>query len=228
MRIKDLPTLDRPRERVKVVGIENISNEELLAIILKTGTKNYSVKEMASQILTQLKEFQDLEHPSLELLKNIKGIGEVKRIELLASIELGRRLFLKKERMFQESLNNSQMIYQNSKYLFAGKKQEYFYCLYLDNKNKIIERKLLFMGTINRSIVHPREIFKEAYLASASKFVCLHNHPSGDIMPSMEDVYLTKNLIKIGQMQGILLMDHLIIGRDNYYSFYDENRDLFI
>ena len=146
----------------------------------------------------------------------------------MASIELGKRIFLEKNNEIDIIYNSPDIIYENNKYLFQGKKQEYFYCLYLDNKNKLIERKLLFMGTINRSIVHPREIFKEAYLTSASNIICMHNHPSGDIRPSMEDDYLTKSLIKIGKIQGINITDHIIIGNDSYYSYYDNQKDLFI
>ena len=120
-------------------------------------------------------------------------------------------------------LKNAKDIYDEMKYLFYGKKQEYFYCLYFNNKLELIERKLLFMGTINRSIVHPREIFKHAYLNSASSIVCIHNHPSNDIKPSKEDIYLTRQLIEIGKMNGILIADHIIVGDDNYYSFFEES-----
>ena len=228
MKIKDLPLLERPRERAKMVGVENISNEELLAILIKNGTRDYSVKEIACDILKRIEKIENLENMHLGILKDIKGLGDTKKIELLAAIELGRRIYLQKSFGVKEVFDNPLIIYQNNKYLFVGKKQEYFYSLYLDSKNKLIERKLLFMGTLNRSIVHPREIFKEAYLVSASKIICLHNHPSGDISPSDEDIFLTKNLVKIGKIQGINLVDHLIISDVGYYSFYDNNRDLFL
>ena len=228
MKIKDLPIEERPRERVKKVGIQNISNEELLAIIIKTGTKDKSVKEIACEVLKKIKSVNNLSNITINTFSDIKGLGDVKTIEIMASIELGKRIFLEKNNEIDITYNSPDIIYENNKYLFQGKKQEYFYCLYLDNKNKLIERKLLFMGTINRSIVHPREIFKEAYLTSASNIICMHNHPSGDIRPSMEDDYLTKSLIKIGKIQGINITDHIIIGNDSYYSYYDNQRDLFI
>jgi DNA repair protein RadC len=106
--------------------------------------------------------------------------------------------------------------------LFLGVKQELFYCLYLNNKNYVIERKLLFMGTINRSVVHPREIFKNAYLCSASGIICIHNHPSGDVTPSLEDKRLTKALVDISRIQNIPILDHVIIGEDNYFSFMEK------
>lgn len=228
MKIKDLPITDRPRERLIEKGVENLSNEELLAILIKTGIKNKSVKDIACEVLTKIKSLDALENINYHTFSDIKGLGNIKTIEIIAAIELGKRVFLEKNNNSNIILNYPEIIYQNNRYLFKGKKQEYFYCLYLDNKNRLIERKLLFMGTINRSIVHPREIFKEAYLTSASKIVCIHNHPSGDITPSMEDVRLTKNLIEIGKIQGINIIDHMIIGNNNYYSFYDNKKDLFI
>jgi DNA repair protein RadC len=226
MRIKDLPVNERPRERLINCGIENLSNEELLAIIIKTGTRNKSVKEIASELLCRIDSLNNLEMININTFTNINGLGKVKTMELMAVIELGKRIFLKKENK-KINYNNPGDIYLENKYLFSGKKQEYFYCLYLDNRNNLIERKLLFMGTINRSIVHPREIFKGAYLSSASKIICLHNHPSDDINPSMEDIRLTKSLIEIGKLQGITLADHIIFGDNNYYSFYKEREDMF-
>ncbi len=224
MKIEELPKQERPRERLLKHGKECLSNEELLAIILKNGTRGKSVKEVAAEILTQIQSIQDLEDMTIESLQNIRGIGKVKAIELIASIELGRRIFLEKEEKKVKKMMSAEQIYQDMKYLFYRKKQEYFYCLYFNNKQELIERKLLFMGTINRSIVHPREIFKEAFLHSASSIVCVHNHPSNDINPSREDIYLTEKLVEIGKISGIFVSDHIIVGDDDYYSFYEHNR----
>ena len=228
IKIKDIPKIDRPRERLLMFGKENLSNEELLAIIIKTGTKGISVKDIASEILKTIHNINNLDNININSFSKIKGLGKVKTIEIMASIELGKRIFLAKEETNKIQYDNPKTIYLYNKYLFSNKKQEYFYCLYLDNKNRLIERKLLFMGTINRSIVHPREIFKGAYLTSASGIICMHNHPSGDIKPSNEDIYLTKALINIGKIQGINIVDHVIIGDNSYYSFYDNKKDLFI
>ena len=122
-----------------------------------------------------------------------------------------------------KSYQNPETILEDNRYLFLGLKQEYFYVLYLDSKKKLIERKLLFMGTVDRSIVHPREVFKNAYLCSASSFICIHNHPSGDVMPSKADIEITKTLVEIGRIQGIDLIDHLILSDNNYFSFYENN-----
>ena len=226
MKIKDIVESERPRERFIRVGKEHVSNEELLAILIKTGTKGSSVKDIANEILKRIEGINNLESINLRTFMDIKGLGKVKIIELMAAIELGKRIFLEKDVKPNEKYLSPNVIYESNRYLFVNKQQEYFYCLYLDNKNKLIERKLLFMGTINRSVVHPREIFKEAYLLSASKFVCMHNHPSGDLKPSKEDIEFTKNIIAIGRMQGIPLMDHLIMTDNGYYSFYD-NMDIF-
>ena len=222
-KIKSIPIKLRPRERLKEVGVENLTDQELLAIILKTGTKDKNVLDLSLDILNKYNLF-DLDNISWTNLKTIKGIGEVKAIELLASIELGKRIVLKPK---QDSikLTSSKEIYEAVKYLFHNKKQEYFYCLYFDNNNILISKKLLFVGTINKSITHPREVFKEAYLVSASYIICLHNHPSGNITPSKEDIKFTNSLISLGKIQGIPIIDHLIIGKNKYYSFYD-NGDL--
>ena len=228
MKIKDLPLIERPREKLLMNGVDSLSDTELLSIILKTGTKDYSVKDIACEVLKKINNLSQLQDFNIYTLDNIKGLGKVKKMEIMAAIELGKRVFLQKNDLNNLIYNSAEKIYLDNRYLFFNKKQEYFYCLYLDNKKRLIERKLLFMGTINRSIVHPREIFKEAYLTSASGIVCMHNHPSGDINPSIEDVHLTQSLIEIGKLQGINVIDHLIIGKDNYYSFYDKNKDLFI
>ena len=144
-------------------------------------------------------------------------------MELLVLSELSKRI---NKKVITEKIkyNNPKTIYEYNKDLFYNLKQEYFYCLYLNSKKELIERKLLFMGTLNKSVVHPREVFKEAYRLSASSIVCLHNHPSGDYTPSMEDCILTDSLERIGKINGIPLVDHLIITDDGYYSFYENNR----
>ena len=223
MKLEELPKEERPRERLLNYGSESLSNQELLAILIKNGTKKKSCKDLSLEVLKKINNISDLKDITVEQLTEIKGIGKVKAIEILASIELGKRIFLSKNDKNKLKLKNAKDIYDEMKYLFYGKKQEYFYCLYFNNKLELIERKLLFMVTINRSIVHPREIFKHAYLNSASSIICIHNHPSNDIKPSHEDIYLTKNLIEIGKINGILVTDHIIVGDDNYYSFYEES-----
>ena len=221
-KIKDLPTSERPRERLKEVGVSNLSDKELLSIILKTGTKDKNVELVALDILNNYK-LDDFKNITITDLIKIKGVGEVKAIELIASIELGKRIFLKEGKKL-EKLDSPEIIWEYSKYLFTGLKQEHFYAFYFNNRNELITNKLLFIGTINQATIHPREIFKEAYKVSAYSIVVLHNHPSGYTTPSKEDIILTEELIKIGKIQGIPILDHIIVGDNNYFSFY-ENKD---
>ena len=222
--IKELPNYERPRERLKELGPSNLSDKEILSIILKNGTKNKNVNDLSLELLKQY-ELKDLSNVSINDLTKIKGIGEVKALELIASIELGKRIFLREKNKL-EKLENPKAIWESSKYLFNGLKQEYFYCYYFNNKQELISKKLLFMGTINSATTHTREVFKEAYNLSASTIVCLHNHPSNDVTPSKADILFTERLIKTGNIQGIPVVDHIIVGEDSYYSFYEHNNIL--
>lgn len=222
-KVKDIVESERPRERLLNSGAENLTNEDLLAIILKTGTKSKNVKDLALDVINYYDGFYNLKNISVEQLKKIKGIGEVKAIELVAALEFGKRIVLKDNIHNKKRLVNAKDIWDYTRYLFKDKKQEYFYALYFNNKQELISSKLLFVGTINRSVVHPREVFKEAYLLSASSIICMHNHPSGDINPSIEDINFTKSLYEIGKIQGIPVVDHIIVSDNSYYSFYEGN-----
>ncbi len=220
--IKEIPTSERPRERLKLVGAKNLTDKELLAILLKTGTKEKSVNDLAIDILKNY-NLNDLKDLTINSLKNIKGIGEVKTIELLAAIELGKRIYLNKNISY-EKLDTPAKIWKKTRYLFYDLKQEYFYCLYFNNKQQLIGEKLLFQGTLNKSVTHPREVFKEAYLLSASSIICLHNHPSNDPTPSKEDISFTKTLVELGKLQGIPILDHIIVGNNTFFSFYEHSK----
>ncbi len=222
-KISEIPASERPRERLINVGVINLSDKELLAILLKTGTKDKDVNTLAMELLNRYENLTKMSNATIQSLLEIKGIGKVKAMELLVAVELGKRIWFHKDSLVGKKMTTAKEIWHNNLYLFVNKNQEYFYCLYFDNKQKLIERKLLFMGTINRSVVHPREIFKEAYLLSASSIVCMHNHPSGDINPSHEDMLFTKNITEIGKMQGIPVIDHIIVTEQGYYSFYERH-----
>lgn len=219
-KIKEIPLNERPRERLKQQGAAYLSDAELLAIILKNGTKSKNVKEISIDLLKEY-EISDFKDISLNKLVMVKGIGEVKAIELLAAIELGRRIFRPISKSLIQ-LENPKKIFLAVKNLFQEATQEHFYALYFNTKRQLISNKLLFIGTINESVVHPREIFKEAYRLSAAYIICLHNHPSNDTTPSHADIEFTEQIIKTGQIQGIPVVDHLIIGQDNFYSFYEQ------
>ena len=221
-KIKDLPVLDRPVERLLNCGVETLSNEELLAIILKSGTREKSVKDISLEILKNY-NIHDLLNINLESITNIKGIGKIKAATLLAAVELGKRMNKKIDTLNDIRITDSQKVFIYFNDLFKDKTQEYFYCLYLDNNKKVVKNKMLFKGTLNYSTVHPREIFKEAYLSGATSLICIHNHPTGNIKPSKNDIELTNNLIKTGMLLGIKIDDHIIIGKDNYFSFFENN-----
>lgn len=222
-KIKELPLNDRPVERLINNGSESLSNQELLAIILKTGTKDLSSKELALEILKK-RDIKSLVNIRLEELLSIKGIGIKKAAILLATIELSNRMTEKVDTL-KTKMNKPSLLFEYYKDRLKNKNQEYFYAVYLDLKGKIIKDKLLFIGTINYSIVTPREIFKEAYLVEASSIVIIHNHPSGDVIPSINDLETTHKLIEVGNILGIKVVDHIIIGKEKYYSL-SENGDI--
>ena len=232
MLIKDLPIEELlPKqftgiitsiERIVKYGPSKLSNEELLSIILRCGTKNKSVNELSIDIIKEFGNIYNLKNSTINRLNKINGMGLSKSTIILALVELGRRMYLED--------NNKKLIFKNpkdifihTKYLFNNKKQELFYCLYLNNKQELIGEELLFIGTVNKSITHPREVFKEAYLYSASSIICLHNHPSGDVTPSKDDIVFTEALKEIGIIQKIPILDHIIVSNNNYYSFHDNN-----
>ena len=221
--IKELPDSEKPREKLKRYGVSNISNEELIAIIIRTGTKDTSVKELAIKVSSAIKDITNYNLWSISNLTKIKGMGEVKAITLLAAIELGRRT-ISYQRKDKVPVNNAKIIYELFKYELQSLEQENLITVFLDTKKRIITTKTIFVGTINKIIVHPREIFFEAIKNCAASIILVHNHPSGDPTPSMEDKNFTNTIIKSSEIIGIPLIDHIIIGHNKYYSFYDNER----
>ena len=225
VKIKDIPIIDRPMERLIYNGVESLSNEELIAIILKTGTRGNSSKDLSGLILSKVENIKKLNDINYEFLNNIKGIGMSKACNLLASIELGKRINREIDTIKNIKFTSADIVYKYYKDKIGNKKQEYFYAVYLDNSKKILGDKLLFIGTVNYSLVHPREVFKEAYLLGATAIICIHNHPGGNSLPSKQDYDVTNNLISASQILGIKFLDHIIVCKNNYYSFL-ENGDI--
>ena len=219
--IKDIPNNERPRERLIKYGVESLSNEELLSIIISSGTKDKSCKEISLEILKYFEDVSNMKNANISNLSSINGIGLSKACNILASIELGKRVYFKRGDT-SIKCNNSLKIYEYIKDEFIDKKQEYFYALYFDNKQRLIDKRLLFIGTINKSLVHPREVFKNAYLYNTSSIAIVHNHPSGDVNPSKEDIEITEALYELGRLNKIPLVDHIIVGNNSYYSFNDK------
>ena len=222
--IKELPLDERPRERFKKYGVEALSNEELISILLRTGTNNKSVREVSTDILREIK-LHDLASLNYNTLKEIKGVGEVKAITLLSAIEFGKRVLSRKDLVNQ--ILSSKDAYYLVKDELENELQEKFLAIYLDTKKYVIFKKIIFIGTVNNSQVSLRDVFREGVKCNASAMIIVHNHPAGSISPSFDDVLLTNEFIKIGRLMGINVIDHLIIGKNNYYSFRESDGDLF-
>lgn len=219
--VRDIPLEERPRERMLHYGSQHLSNVELLAILLRTGSANESVVVLAQRIMSQLETIQNLYDVTIEELTNIKGIGPAKAIQIKAAIELGIRIakHAPMERKTIHSPNDvANFVMEDMKYL----KQEHFVVLLLDTKNHVMAKETISIGTLNSSLVHPREVFKPAIKKSVSAIILIHNHPSGDPTPSREDIEVTKRLIKAGEILGIDVLDHLVIGENRYFSLKDK------
>ncbi|MDA3129270.1 DNA repair protein RadC [Aliibacillus thermotolerans] len=215
--LKDFPVSERPREKMIREGPQQLSNQELLAILLRTGTKDESVLEIAQRVLLHFDGLRLLKEATIEELLTLKGIGQAKASELQAALELGRRIytFRERERYAIRSPEDVAAFVMEEMRFYT---QEHFVVLCLNVKNEVIHRQTLFIGSLNSSIVHPRELFKEALRRSAASVICLHNHPSGDPSPSPEDIEVTKRLSECGRILGIEVLDHVIIGDHKFLS----------
>lgn len=223
--IRDLPDEEKPRERFIQYGVEALSNEELLSILLRTGTKNKSVKEVSTELLKEV-SFCDLGNINYKALGKIKGIGDVKAITILTAIELGKRV--SNYSGIKVKLKDCKELYEYVKLDLNNQLQERFMVIYLDNKSCVLMKKILFMGTVNYSLVVARDIFREGVKCNATSMILVHNHPSGNSHPSPEDIYLTEKIIYLGKMMEIQVVEHMIIGNNNYYSLRTERGDLFV
>jgi DNA repair protein RadC len=215
--IRDFPQDERPRERFIQNGPESLSNHELIAILLRTGTKDESVLQLSNRLLTSFEGLRLLKAATLEEMTEIKGIGQAKAIQVLAAVEIGRRianLNYTDRYVIRSPEDGANYVMNDMRFL----SQEHFVCLYLNTKNQVLHKQTIFIGSLNASIVHPREVFREALKRSAASIICLHNHPSGDPAPSREDIEVTKRLVECGKMIGIDVLDHLIIGENKFVS----------
>lgn len=221
MMIRDVHIADRPRERLIREGAGNLSNQELLAILLRTGSRSESVLVLANRVLSTIDRLPDLKELTVDEMTKIKGIGEAKAVQLLAAAELGKRLYrtAPHERYKIRSPEDA------ANYLMtdmSSLNQEHFVVLFLNVKNEVLHKQTIFIGSLNSSIVHPREVFREAFKRSAASMIISHNHPSGDTTPSREDIEVTKRLMEAGQIMGVDVLDHIIIGDQKFISLKDK------
>ncbi|MBP2633262.1 MAG: repair protein RadC [Firmicutes bacterium] len=217
--IKDLPNDERPREKLLTRGVQSLSNAELLAILLRTGTKEDSVMRVAEKLLCeyQANGLASIANLSPRDFSKIKGIGMVKAITVIAAMELGKRL--------ATNPTNERYVIRSPKdvadYMMARlryENKEYFISILLNTKNQVLASPTISIGSLNASIVHPREIFREAIQYAAASIILIHNHPSGDPNPSKEDLFVTEKLTKAGNLMDIAVLDHVIIGDNKYIS----------
>lgn len=213
-----------PRERLVKEGVEALSNQELLAILLRTGTRQANVFEIAQKVLDSLNSLTDLKKMTLQELQSLSGIGRIKAIELQAVIELGHRIH-KHEILEMESILSSQKLAKKMQQELGDKKQEHLVALYLNTQNQIIHQQTIFIGSATRSIAEPREILHYALKHMATSVILVHNHPSGAVSPSRNDNHVTKLVKEACELMGIVFLDHLIVSRSDYFS-YSEKTDL--
>ncbi len=210
-----------PRERLRDLGAEQLSNQELLSILLRTGTKTRPVLEVANDILKHIDTLADFQHLSLQELQRIKGIGYVKSIEIKAMIELAKRIS-KAEYIQKERIMSSERLARKMMLELSDQKQEHLVAIYLDTQNRIIEQRTIFIGSVRRSIAEPREILYYACKNMATSVIIVHNHPSGSPAPSENDLRFTEKMKRACDDIGIVCLDHIIVGKYQYYSFREE------
>ncbi len=221
IRIQDLQPQDRPRERLLKNGPSALSDSELLAIILRTGTRGENVLNLCSRILSTY-NIQQLSRTSPTKLQEIRGVGAAKAAEMTAMFELARRLetFTEEER---PRISSPEAAYRFLHPKLRELKKESFIALHLDTKNRLLREETVSVGSLNANIVHPREVFKTAIQESAAAIIVAHNHPSGDPTPSQSDIDITRKLVETGRVVGIELYDHIIVGDGRFLSLKEQN-----
>ena len=220
--IKELPVEERPREKLLKKGSKYLSTAELLALIIRTGTKDRSAVELSRDLLAFYGGLEGIQDLSCEELKTVNGIGKAKAAQINALCELSRRISTlgkSKKDMVSSPIQAAELLAGEMRFL----KQEVLRVILLDVKNKVIAVPEISRGGLSSSIVHPREVFKEAIRRSSAAMILVHNHPSGDPSPSADDLSITKKLVQTGKIIGIEVMDHIIIAGDKYLSFKEKS-----
>lgn len=213
VRIKDIPRFDRPREKLEKYGPGKLSDSELLAILLRTGTKDLNVIKLSQKVLQKF-ESENFVDVTINELKKIHGLGSVKACEILACIEFGKRILKDKKTSI---LLSPKDVWERMEDV-RGSKKEHFVVFYLDSRSQEIQKDIISIGTLNESLVHPREVFENAVKNNAASIIIAHNHPSGDLEPSEADIEITKKLINAGNILDIKILDHIIFSKGEYKS----------
>ena len=223
--VRDMPLLERPRERLLRVGAESMGLVELLAIIIRTGTRGESVLLTAQKLLSVFGNLHSIAQASVAEICKIKGIGKAKAVQIKAAIELGKRLNDPDYRPEGpgKPVQTPEEAYKSMQSKLSGKKKEYFYILCLNTRGRVNDTRQVSIGNLDSSLVHPREVFKDAISTLASTVILVHNHPSGDLEPSAEDINLTKRLVEAGELLGIPVIDHIIVSDRGYISLKSRN-----
>lgn len=216
--VRDLPRPERPRERLKRFGAEALSAQELLALVIGRGIPQKSVINIAQELLARFGNIKAISQATIEELSGIKGIGLAKATQIKACFELGKRQYLEPE-LDDIDIKDPKGVVKAVQAGIKDKAKEHFKLILLNTRNKIISISTVSIGILNSSLVHPREVFKEAISHSAASVILAHNHPSGDTEPSEDDLTITKRLTEAGRLLGIEVLDHVIIGRNGFFSF---------
>ncbi|HRY62180.1 MAG TPA: DNA repair protein RadC [Candidatus Paceibacterota bacterium] len=216
MKIKDLPKIDRPREKLEKYGPEKLLDHELLAILLGSGIKGLSVLELSKKILSTISKV-GIDKVTLKDLLEIKGLGKAKASEIISCFELGRRVLKDKKTSI---LLSPKDVWERMPDIRASKK-EHFVVFYLDSRNQEIRREIISIGTLNESLVHPREVFESAIKNNAASIMLAHNHPSGNTESSQDDIEITKKLVHAGKILDIHIVDHVIVTEKMFSSIID-------
>lgn len=216
--IHDLPRAERPRERLKNFGPEVLSGQKLLALVIGRGIPGKSVMNIAQELLSRFGNIKAISQATIEELSQIKGVGFAKAAQIKACFELGKRQDLEPE-LKDFDIKNPENVVQALRSSIKDKAKEHFKLILLNTRNKVIGISTVSIGTLNSNLVHPREVFKEAISHSSAGVILVHNHPSGDPEPSEDDLTITKRLVEAGKILGIEVVDHIIIAKNNYFSF---------
>lgn len=217
LKISDIPLVDRPREKLKAKGPENLKDPELLAILLGSGYQGKNVIELAKSILSKYPRKKFLNSNYNELIE-IKGISQAKACKILSAIELTKRFLKFKDDDTLPIIKSVKDVVAQSVYM-RDKKREHFLVLFLNARNEMVFKRPMFVGTLNANLVHPREIFEEAVKQQAASIILVHNHLSSDPEPSEDDISVTKRLVEAGKIMGIEILDHIIIAKGKVFSF---------